>query len=85
MMKKRILTIVAALTMAVTPSMAQIFMDDDEFTDDRVQKSAEDFGVMVPAQEWDVDQWKITPIGEGLALLTGLGVAYLLGKRKKDE
>ena len=85
MMKKRILTIVAALTMAVTPSMAQIFMDDDEWTDDRVQMRADEFGVMVPAQEFESDQWKITPIGEGLALLTGLGVVYLLGKRKKDE
>ena len=71
--------------MAVTPSMAQIFMDDDEWTDDRVQMRADEFGVMVPAQEFESDQWKITPIGEGLALLTGLGVVYLLGKRKKDE
>ena len=29
--------------------------------------------------------WKFTPVGEGLALLTGLGIVYLLGKRKKDE
>ena len=85
MMKKRLLTIVAALTMAITPAMAQIFMDDDEWTDDRVQKSAEDFGAMVPAEGVDYDQWKFTPVGEGLALLTGLGIVYLLGKRKKDE
>lgn len=85
MMKKRILTIVAALTMAITPSMAQIFMDDNEWTDDRVQRGEEDFGVMVPAELVDYDQWKFVPVSEGIALLTGLGVVYLLGKRKKDE
>ena len=84
-MKKRILTIVAALTMAITPAMAQIFMDDDEWTDDRVQKSEEDFGVMVPKENVEYDQWKYTPVGEGVVLLAGLGLAYLVGKRKKDE
>lgn len=85
MMKKRILTIVAALTMAITPAMAQIFMDDEEWTDDRVQRCEGEFGVMVPEQGVDYDQWKFAPVGEGLALLTGLGIVYLLGKRKKDE
>ena len=81
-MKKRILTIVAALTLAITPAMAQVFLGDDEWTDSRVQ-APQGLGVMVPLQNVQYDQY--IPVGEGLFLLGGLGVAYLLGKRKKDE
>ena len=82
MMKKRILTIVAALAMAITPAMAQVFMDDEDYNNDRAWTNG-DLGVMVPQQNLNVDQY--VPVGEGLALLTGLGFVYLLGKRKKDE
>ena len=85
MMKKRLLTIVAALTMAITPTMAQVFIGDDEWSDNRIQRSDEEFGVMVPAENVDYDQWKYVPVGEGLALLTGLGFVYLLGKHKKED
>lgn len=83
MMKKRILTIVAAFTMAITPAMAQVFLDDDQTNENRGTMSAGAFGAMVPAEGLGVDQY--IPVGEGLFLLSGLGVAYLLGKRKKDE
>ena len=83
MMKKTILTIVAALTMAITPAMAQVFMDDDEWNDGRARWEEGDLGVMVPAENVIYDQY--VPVGEGLALLTGLGFVYLLGKRKKDK
>ena len=82
MMKKRILTIVAALAMAITPAMAQVFMDDEDYNNDRAWTNG-DLGVMVPQQNLNVDQY--VPVGEGLALLTGLGFVYLLGKRKKDD
>lgn len=82
-MKKRILTIVAALTMAITPAMAQVFLGDDDWNDNRVQREEGDLGVMVLSQDSNLDQF--IPVGEGLFLLGGLGVAYLLGKRKKDE
>ena len=82
MMKKRILTIVAALAMAITPAMAQVFMDDEDYNNDRAWTNG-DMGVMVPQQNVSYDQY--VPGGEGLALLTSLGVVYLLGKRKKDE
>lgn len=39
---------------------------------------------MVPAQGWDVDQWKYTPLDGGWLLLSGIGVAYLLRKRRKE-
>lgn len=82
-MKKRILTIVAVLTMAITPAMAQVFIDDDEWNDNRVQRDGDAVGAMVPSQDYDKDQY--VPVGEGLLLLGGLGAAYLLGKRKKNE
>ena len=82
-MKKRILTIVAALTIAITSAMAQVFIDDDEWNDNRVQREEGDLGVMVLTQDSNLDQY--VPVGEGLFLLGGLSVAYLLGKRKKDE
>ena len=81
-MKKRILTIVAVLMMAITPSMAQIFLDDDDYNNARCEYTGE-LGVIVPMQNDLHDQY--VPVGEGLVLLTGLGVAYLLGKRKKNE
>lgn len=85
MMKKTILTIVAALTMAITPAMAQVFLDDGEWNDGRDPwaEGESGFGVMVAEQNVTYDQY--IPVGEGLVLLTGLGLAYLVGKRKKDE
>ena len=82
-MKKRVLTIVAALTLAITPAMAQVFIDEDDYDGGRARYQQGDFGVMVASQDVPVDQF--IPVGEGLALLTGLGFVYLLGKRKKDE
>ena len=81
-MKKRILTIVAVLTMAITPSMAQIFLSDEECNNARCEYNG-DLGVIVPMQNDLHDQY--VPVGEGLMLLTGLGFVYLLGKRKKSE
>ena len=81
-MKKRILTIVAVLTMAITPSMAQIFLDDDDVNKARCEYDGK-LGVIVPMQNDNHDQY--VPVGEGLMLLTGLGFVYLLGKRKKSE
>lgn len=82
-MKRRILTIVAALTMAITPTMAQVFIDDDEWNGNRVLRDEGDLGAMVPQQDVNYDQY--TPVGDGLLLLGGLGITYLLGKRKKEE
>ena len=83
-MKKRIIAIIAALMMAAAPAMAQIFMTDEDLNN-REGATQEQFGVMVPGQNLDYDQWKITPAGEGLVVLAGLAGAYLLGKRRKEE
>lgn len=84
MMKKRILTIVAALTMAFTPAMAQVFVTDEEAWEHvRVATEDPNLGVMVPLQDVEYDQY--VPVGNGLLLLAGMGVAYLVGKRKKND
>lgn len=82
-MKKRVLTIVAALAIAVTPAMSQVFIDEDEMNENRGTMAAGGFGAMVPQQQLNVDQF--IPVGDGLLLLGGLGITYLLGKRKKNE
>ena len=84
-MKKRILTIAAVLFLAVAPAMSQVFIMDDDEWNKRNNRDPEQIGVMVPMQDVDMDQWKITPIGEGVLVLAGLAGAYLLGKRRKDK
>ena len=81
-MKKRIFAIVAALMLMAAPAMAQIYMTEEDMNSARAET---EFGVMVPTQAIDDDQWKITPVGEGIALLTVLAGAYLIGKRKKED
>ena len=85
MMRKRILTVVAILTMVISPAMAQIFMDDDAWNDNRLQTEAPNLGVMVPSQDSHDDQYPYVPIGEGLVLLVGLGLTYWFGTHKRDE
>ena len=81
-MKKRIITVAAALIIATLPAVGQVFITDEAF-DNRTEMPSEDIGVMVPSQNVLFDQF--TPIGEGLALLTGLGLVYWVGKRKKKD
>ena len=69
--------------MAITPAVAQVFIDEDEMNENRGTMATGGFGAMVPQQQLNVDQY--IPVGDGLLLLGGLGITYLLGKRKKDE
>lgn len=83
-MKKVLLTIVAVLTMAITPAMAQIFMGDDSENIGRTRCNPPgEFHIMVPTENVNYDQY--VPVGEGIVVLAGLAGAYLLGKRKKKE
>lgn len=83
-MKKLIMTIAIA-TMLAVPAMAQVFLDDEAMTNSRESHDRNSFGVMVPSENVDYDQWKYTPVGEGLLVLVGLAGAYLIGKRKKED
>jgi hypothetical protein len=83
-MKKRIVTIMAALFLAVTPMMSQVFiMEDDDAMNVRDPEGSIVFNVMVPTQDTNTEQF--IPIGGGALLLAGLGGAYLLCKRRKEE
>ena len=83
---KKLIAIIAALMLATAPAMSQVFiMDEDEYNNGRSTMSEEQFGVMVPSQGVDYDQWKFSPLGEGIVVLAGLAGAYLLGKRKKEN
>ena len=64
-----------------------IFTDEDQGSHPRSGSSSSEINIMVPMQNANVDQWKeeIIPLGNGLLLLTGLGAAYLMGKRKKNN
>ena len=86
-MKKRIIAITTLMLMAVVPAMSQVFIleEDDWNSNKRGNLNENEFGVMVPQQNVNFDQWKIVPAGEGIMLLAGLAGAYLLGKRKKEQ
>lgn len=84
-MKKKIIAIATLMMMAVVPAMSQVFMDDEELNQNRGEMTDKEFGVMVPKTNVEYDQWKYTPMGEGIVLLAGLAGAYLIGKRRKEE
>ena len=83
-MKKLILTVVVALFMAVVPAMSQVFITDEDAWDFvRTPQDASEIPVMVPEQDIKYDQF--IPVGNGILLLAGMGAAYLMGKRKKND
>ena len=78
-MKKRIITIAAALMFAAAPAMAQVFLDDDDATNRAAGMHINNPGTYNSGEDW------FAPLGEGLFLLAGLAGAYLIGKRKNQE
>jgi len=82
-MKKRIIVVAAVLLMAIGSSFGQIIYTSE---DDPNQRDGQ-FGVMVPIQNANIDQYKLNevPLGSGWLLLAGLGGAYLLRKRKGES
>ena len=81
-MKKRVITIAAALMLAAAPAMAQVFIDDDDLNNRAGSPDAlslDNPGVFDSGEDW------FTPVGEGLFVLAGLAGAYLLGKRKNEK
>ena len=55
---------------------------DDEF-EGTMRQNTEDFGLIVPIEGLDSDQY--LPIGDGLLVLAALGGAYLLKKGAKKK
>ena len=83
-MKKKVIAIVAALFMTVGTAFSQVIITDEDVAHNRAQQNVTNFGVMVPAQGANMDQYKHAPLGSGILLLAGLGAAYLVRKRKED-
>jgi len=76
---------VMVLLLSVGSLNAQIFIDDEEF-EGKSRTGYEDFGLLVPYQGGDLDQY--LPLSDGVLVLTLLGGAYLmrkLGKKKETE
>jgi len=71
------------LVLLLTPVKAwsQVLLDEENYGSPRDVGSAVTFEFdLVPTQGGDIDQ---TPLGDGWLLLGGLGVAYLMVRRKK--
>ena len=83
-MNKRALTLAMAMLLAA-PAMAQIFLDDESLTNRGWLGDMDELGNIIPFHEVEWDQANYTPAGGGILLLTVLGGAYLLGKRRKED
>ena len=81
-MKKRMLSLIAAVLIAVGPALGQVIINDGDYNHNRAEQSADEVTVMVPREGLYTDQWKQAPLGDGVLLLVGLGAAYLLKKKK---
>ena len=83
-MNKRVLTLAIAMLLTA-PAMAQIFLDDESLTNRGWLGDMDELGNIIPFHEVEWDQANYAPAGGGILLLTVLGGAYLLGKRRKED
>ena len=83
-MKKRALTLAAALMLAIVPATAQIFLDDESLTNRGWLGDMDELGNIIPFHEVDWDQANYASAGGGILLLAALGGTYLVGKRRKE-
>ena len=81
---KKHLTLVAALMMAVAANAQVFILSDEEFSNNK-RANAPASGPLVPYQGGDFDQTLYTPLGSGWLVLDGLGTAYLMSKRRKND
>ena len=90
-MKKLVMTIAIVLSMGATT-----FAQDVEVYEERglfgMGKESGIFGakagedaLLLPDHGMTDDQDADSPLGTGIALLTALGAAYLVGKRRKED
>jgi hypothetical protein len=84
-MKRKIISLMAAILMLAGTAFGQIIYTNEDYNHNRAEGDASSFGVMVPMQDVNYDQWKYAPLSDGLWLLAGLGGAYLLKKKKSQK
>ena len=86
-MKKLSITIALLLGMSITtfasPDGGGLFqrgmVPDEEYFGSRINERP-----MLPYHELNTNQPASTPLGSGIAVLLGLGAAYLVGKKSKE-
>ena len=84
-MKAKHIIILASLLLMGSAANAQIFiLEDDEFMDNN-RAGAIVGGSLptLPMQDFTTDQF--APPGSGMLVLSALGGAYLLGRRRKSQ
>ena len=84
-MNKRLAALMVAMLLTTAPAMAQIFLDDESLTNRGWLGDMDELGNIVPFHEVEWDQANYAPAGGGIMLLTVLGGAYLVGKRRKED
>ena len=87
-MKKRIINIVIVMLLTASVSFGQIVLTtEDQGYNPRAGSTEPEFGVMVPMQNINLDQYKeeSVPLGEGWLLLAFLGGAWTLRKKGRGE
>ena len=76
-----------ALLMGIGTNMALaqgiFILDDDEFY--QSNRTPGGNGFIIPDMPNHDDPNDYTPLGSGILVLSGLGMAYLAGKRRKNE
>ena len=83
-MKKRTIILLVSMILAGSTAFGQIiYTNEDQYGSNRENE----FGVMVPMQNVNTDQFKeeVVPLGNGLLLLAGLAGGYLLKKKKEER
>ena len=86
-MKKLSITIAIILGMSITafaaPDGGGLFqrgmVPDEEYFGSRINERP-----IMPYHELNTNQPASTPLGSGIAVLLGLGAAYLVGKKSKE-
>lgn len=84
-MNKKLAALTVGMLLLSAPAMAQIFLDDEMLTNRGWLGQMDSLGNIIPFHEVDWDQANYTPTGGGIMLLTVLGGAYLIGKRRKED
>ena len=79
---KRVIAVLGLLLVMFGPVQAQVFIMDEDM-EGNIRLGETEFVVPVPYQGTDLDEY--LPLGDGVMLLTALGGAYLLRKRKKSK
>ena len=80
--RNKIALILTVLLFSTGITQAQIFIMDED-VEGNIRLGDKDFTVPVPYQGTDLDEY--LPLGNGVWLLTALGGAYLLRKRKDEK